>query len=105
MKRQNYLQVLDARHQQSRGFFVAVAHLVGHVLGGAVLFLAVASVSWGLGYAVESLNRIHPFPSTVLGLLHSFEIGLLWADAFLSGFVILYGFWHFLRQLGGNQHE
>lgn len=104
MKR-DYHEWREARHRSPQGFFMAVAHLVGHVFGGAVLFLAVACVSWGLGYSVEYLNSIHPFPPTVLKLLHNFEIGLLWADVLLSGSVILYGVWHFLRQLGGNHHD
>lgn len=100
-----YHEWREARNARQQGFFTAVLHLVGHVMGGAVLFLAVACVSWGLGYAVEHLHRIHPFPATVLKLLHNFEIGLLWADVLLSGSVILYGVWHFLRQLGGNHHD
>lgn len=80
-------------YTKPRSFLMAIVHLVGHVLGGAVLFLSVAGVTWALGYAVEWLNKIHAFPEAVLTLLHGFEIGLLWADVFLSGTVILYGLW------------
>lgn len=97
----------DSRFGPSKpqGFFTAIFHLIGHVLGGAVLFLSVACVTWGLGYAIEWMNKIHAFPEAILKLLHGFEFALLCADVVLSGTVILYGLWQFLKHLGGSQHE
>lgn len=97
--------VLDDRQSSKHGFWGAVLHLIGHIIGGAVLFISVACVTWGLGFALAKMNELHPFPGPVLSLLHNFEIGLLLADALLSAIVVLYGIWQFLRQLGGRDHE
>lgn len=85
-----------------RGSFASsVLHLLGHVVGGAALFLGLAAVSWGLGWAVAALNVIHAFHPSVLSLLHGVEVAILYLDLTLSGIVLLIGAFRFVREITG----
>lgn len=82
-------------------FGESVLKLLGHVFGGAALFIGLATLSWGLGWAVDGLNRIHPFNPSVLTLLHGVEVAILYLDIFLSGIVLLIGAFRFIREIAG----
>ena len=83
-------------------FLEAVLQLLGHVLGGAALFLGLAAVSWGIGWAVDSLNKLHPFTDAVIKLLHGVEVAILYLDIGLSGIVLLVGAFRFVREIAGT---
>jgi hypothetical protein len=80
-------------------FIEAVLQLLGHVLGGAALFLGLAAVAWGIGWAVDALNKLHPFNATVIELLHGVEVAILYLDIALSVIVLLVGAFRFVREL------
>jgi hypothetical protein len=82
-------------------FMEAVLQLLGHVLGGAALFLGLAAVSWGIGWAVDSLNKVHPFDESVIEVLHGVEVAILYLDIGLSGIVLLVGAFRFVREMAG----
>jgi hypothetical protein len=82
-------------------FGEAVLKLVGHAIGGAFLFSSLALLSWLLGMAVAKLNTIHPFSETVLKLLHTAEVGILYLDILLSGIVLAIGAYRFVREISG----
>jgi hypothetical protein len=86
--------------EQSR-FFDSVLKLLGHVLGGATLFIGLAAASWALGLAIDALNKIHPFNGSVLALLHGVEVAILYLDIALSGIVLLVGSFRFVRETAG----
>ena len=92
---------LYGRHRPS--FAEAVIKLLGHVFGGAALFVGLAAVSWIVGWAIERLHRIHPFNPSVLSLLHGFEVAILYLDIGLSGIVLLVGGIRFLREIAGSR--
>lgn len=84
-------------------FGQSVVKLIGHVIGGAVLFFSLALVSWLLGLGVSALNAIHPFSPGVLQVLHGVERFLLYFDMFLSGMVLLVGAYRFVREISGTR--
>jgi hypothetical protein len=81
----------------------SVLKLLGHVLGGAALFVGLAAVSWALGWGVDHLNKIHPFNPSVLGLLHGVEVAILYLDIALSAIVLLVGAGRFIREITGRR--
>ena len=87
----------------SKSFAESVVGLIFHILGSAVLFLVFASVSWALGYAVHLLGMRHPFNPSVLSVLHSVELWLLYIDICLSGMVLLVGAYRFILEIGGRR--
>ncbi len=87
--------------RERTSFRGSVLKLLGHVLGGAVLFMGLAAVSWLLGVGVDSLNKIHPFSPSVLELLHGVEVAILYLDIGLSGIVLLVGAVRFIKEIAG----
>lgn len=87
--------------RQQRSFAESVLQLLGHVLGGAALFMGLAAVSWGLGWGVAKLHSIHEFNPAVLALLHGVEVAILYLDIALSGIVLLVGAFRFVREITG----
>lgn len=86
-------------HQNRPGFWQALPQLLGHVIGGAILFLLLAAISWLIGFGVSKLNAIEPFSPTILGVLHGVELSLLYLDIGLSGIVIVVGAYRFLKEI------
>jgi len=95
-------KLLFGQREESSVFWRAVGQLVGHVAGGFIMFAVIALASWGIGFAVSTLNALHPFPPDVLSFLHTLELWLLYLDAALLAIVVLFGVYHFIRELGGN---
>ena len=85
--------------QQKPGFWRALPELLGHVIGGAVLFMSIAAVAWLIGFGVGRLNAIQPFSPAVLSVLHGFELGLLYLDIIISGIVVVVGGYRFLKEI------
>lgn len=88
--------------QKHPTFAESVLKLIGHAIGGAVLFLSLAALAWALGFAVSALNAIYPFGSAILQLLHGVELGLLYLDIGLSGIVLLVGAFRFVKEISGG---
>lgn len=86
-----------------KSFAESIVGLIFHIVGSAVLFLVFASVSWALGYAVHLLGVRHPFNPSVLSVLHSVELWLLYIDIALSGMVLLVGAYRFILEIGGRK--
>ena len=86
-------------------FAESVLKLIGHAIGGAVLFLSLAALAWALGVAVAALNAMQPFSPAVLQLLHGVEMGLLYLDIGLSGIVLLVGAFRFVKEISGVRHH
>ena len=84
---------------QSPGFWSALPELLGHVIGGAVIFMSIAAVAWLLGFGVAQLNAIQPFSPAVLTVLHGVELGLLYLDMVISGIVVIVGGYRFLKEI------
>lgn len=79
----------------------SVVSLVFHIIGTAVIFLALASVTWLLGVALAWLNAIHPFSEPILRFFTGVELALLYVDAAVSAFVLLAGTWRFCNEISG----
>jgi hypothetical protein len=77
----------------------AVLKLIGHIVGGVILFFTIALAAWLIGLGLDTLHRLHPFPESVLSIVHTAELMLLYADMTLAGFVILYGVSTFIKDL------
>ena len=87
--------------EKEPSFGEAILKLIGHAIGGAGLFVSLAALAWGLGWAVAQLHRIHPFSDSVLRLLHGAEVGILYLDIALSAIVLLVGAYRFVREITG----
>lgn len=96
-------QVIPHFPQGHPSFLQSVLKLVGHAIGGAVLFISLAALAWGLGWAVSKLNVINPFSEQVLSLLHGVELALLYLDIALSGIVLLVGAFRFVKEIAGHR--
>lgn len=84
-------------------FYGSVRKLIGHFIGGSILFASIAALAWLLSWAVDHLNAIHPFSQSVLTLLHGLEVALLYLDFGLSGMVLLIGAYRFIRENTGER--
>lgn len=90
-------------NEEPATFASSVRKLIGHVIGGSILFASIAALAWALGWAIDHLHAIHPFSETVLTLLHGFEVALLYLDFALSGMVLLIGGYRFIREITGER--
>ena len=77
----------------------SVLKLLGHVIGGAIMCVGLAAISWALGWWIESMQGVHPFNPSVLTLLHGVEIGILYIDIALSAIVLLVGGFRFIGEI------
>jgi hypothetical protein len=70
-----------------RKFWEDLARFIGHLLGGAILFLAVAFVALGIGEFIKLLGRwqVDPF---IVELLKLLEYAMFFLDASLFLFHI-----------------
>lgn len=84
-------------------FAQSVLKLLGHILGGGVLFSGLLIASWALGWAIDALNGAHPFNPSVLTLLHGVEVAILYLDIFLSGIVLMVGAFRFIKEIAGSR--
>jgi hypothetical protein len=98
MRRRDLITIHDQDHR-AQSFAKAILKLMGHIAGGAILFLTVAIAAWLLGVVVDQLNRLHPFPEKVLSIVHTAELWLLYADVLLSAIVVIFGIITFIREL------
>ena len=85
--------------QERPGFWQALPILIGHVIGGAVIFMTIAFLAWLLGFGVSRLHAIQPFSPSVLSVLHGVELSLLYLDVLVSGIVIVVGGFRFLKEI------
>jgi uncharacterized membrane protein YidH (DUF202 family) len=87
-------------------FAQSVMKLLGHVVGGAVLFIGLAAVAWLVGIAIAKMDATHRFDPAVLQVLHGVEVALLFLDVILTGIVLLTGAVRFIREITGrSRHE
>jgi hypothetical protein len=80
-------------------FWQAVPQLIGHAIGGSVIFVSLAALAWVLGWAVARLHAIEPFSPSVLSALHGVEVGLLYLDIGLSDIVMGIGANRFVKEI------
>lgn len=80
----------------------SVVMLIFHIIGTAIIFLSLASVTWLLGVALQWLNTLHPFQEPILKFFTGVELALLYIDAAVSGFVLLAGTWKFIKEITGG---
>jgi hypothetical protein len=92
---------LPSQHNK-HSYAQSVVMLIFHILGTAVIFLSLASVTWLLGVALEWLNTLHPFQEPILKFFTGVELALLYIDAAVSGFVLLAGTWRFIKEITGG---
>lgn len=89
----------SSAHQLS--FAHSIVKLVGHFVGGAVLFAVLAGASWRLGWMVSKLHGVHGFDPSALALLNLVELSVLYLDVALSGMVLVVGAYRFLKEITG----
>lgn len=77
---------------------------LGHMLGSAVLFAAIAGIAWGLGYWVSYLHAKHNFPEVVYQGLHFVEYFLFGVDVILLVYLVIVGAIRFMADMR-HQHR
>jgi hypothetical protein len=85
--------------EERPSFWQALPKLLGHVIGGTVIFLSLALLAWLLGWAITRLNTVEAFSPAVLNVLHQVELGLLYLDIGLSGIVVAIGAIRFVKEI------
>lgn len=93
----------EFRPYKQHSYSQSVVMLVFHILGTAVIFLSLASVTWMLGVALHWLHTLHPFSEPILKFFMGVELALLYVDAAVSGFVLLAGTWRFCKEITGGR--
>jgi hypothetical protein len=82
-------------------FWSSILHLLGHLVGSAVVFTALFIFGWIVSLIFSHLNSIHPFPPEMFKLFSKLEVWLVYIDAVLGGVVLLAG----IVQFGLNIFE
>lgn len=90
------------KHDGSLSHVNAILLMSGHLIGGALLFLILAVLTWLLGIAVSKLHAIHPFAPPVFNILHQAELIMLVLDATLGGLVVCIGAFRFIKEILGE---
>lgn len=81
------------------GYWWSVMTLVGHLLGTAVIFIALFTIGWLVSVALHALHRYHPFPAEIFKFVTKIELYLVYADSVVSGIVLIAGMVRFCKQL------
>ena len=76
--------------------------LIFHLVGTAVIFVALFSLSWLVSLLFSKLHAIHPFPDEILHLITRFEVWIVYVDEGLCGILLLAGGWRFCYELLGD---
>jgi len=84
-------------------FAQSVLKLVGHLIGGSILFLALAALAWLVGYLVAKMHLIHPFSPAIYTALHGVELGIFCIDIGLTAIVLFVGAKRFIREIAGSR--
>jgi len=87
------------RYGRRNGYWISVIHLIGHLVGTAVIFTAVMSLGWGVSYMAHLLHDHHRFPDQIYNSIMWFEVGLFWFDVAISSVVLLIGACRFLKEI------
>lgn len=99
MGRNNGQMELIEINRRPPSFVTALRHLLGHILGTAILFFVVMLVAWSISYGLNALDAIHPFPATIHTIIERVEVALLVGDIAISGFVVLLSAIRFLKAI------
>ena len=84
------------------GYWQSIIKLLAHLLGTAIMFVAILLVSWGLSYLVHKLHLAHPFPDGIYDFVTKIELWLVYIDVIISGIVLVFGAWKFLMEMVEN---
>ena len=80
-------------------YWKSLLHLIGHLIGTALIFVTFFTLAWSLSALVGYLHGIHALPDTIFWLVSRIEVVIVYADAALCGTVLLACTWRFLRGL------
>lgn len=80
-------------------YWKMLLHLVGHLIGTALIFVTFFTLAWALSALVGYLHGIHALPGSIYGLVAKIEVFIVYADAALCGTVLLASMWRFVRGL------
>lgn len=85
------------------GYWWSVVALVGHLIGTAIIFIALVSIGWLVSIALHALHRYHPFPDEIFRFIVRVELYLVYAAAVVSAIVLCTGTVGFCKQLLEDQ--
>ena len=77
----------------------SIGLLVGHLMGSAVIFTAFFTMQWLTWLGFDWLDRMHPLPNTLRLLVAKLEVVILYADATVTGIVIVTAMYRFCRRV------
>lgn len=86
-------------------FGESVLKLLGHVVGGAALFIGLAAVAWLVGLIIAKMDAMHRFDPSVLAVLHGVEVAILYLDVGLTAIVLITGAVRFIREITGRSRS
>lgn len=77
--------------ESNRAWFAAVFMFMGHMAGAAIAFLALSTITWGLGFFLHQLDTAHRFEPPVLLILQGLEYLFLAIDVSVVTFLVGFG--------------
>ena len=86
------------RERPRPGYWWSVLSLIGHLVGTAVIFIALFTLGWLVSVVLHALHRYHPFPDEIFRFVTRIELYVVYADSALSGIVLIAGMVRFCRQ-------
>lgn len=82
-----------------RSIWTSTVRLIGHLAAAGLIFVAFMVLEWLAGFALDWLNRIHPFHPDTLNVLSKVSIWLTYIDWIVCTIVILAGAIRFLSEV------
>jgi hypothetical protein len=76
-----------------------IVKLIGHLCCTALVFITVFGLAWIASLVFSYLDSIHKFPAEISKLVSKLEVGLIYIDFVLSGFVLLAGVVRFVSDV------
>jgi len=73
--------------------------LAGHLVGSAFIFATFFTMQWLMWLGFDQLDRMHPLPETIRLLVSKLEIVILYADAIVTGIVVIAAMYRFCREV------
>lgn len=77
----------------------SVLILIGHLGATALVFGVLFTLSWSISWFFSYLDSVHKFAPDVLKIAGRVELGLIYVDIGICGFVLLAGIGRFLRDV------
>ena len=85
--------------ESKRSLPVAIASLIGHFFGTAIIFLVVLFLGWLVSLVLHWIHAVLPLPNQTFHAVEAIEVWLLRFDVVLCALLLSAGLWRYLRDM------